>query len=143
MAYVWLWYGWPHVPEGRKNPIHHRLERQKLTAIFRLSTGHCHLLQPTCRLTLRASPSGTFLQTLPELVTPLKAFSEGFGYYNHTPSIAFRHRPPNSARFGHATEGALFISAQLSTDAVSALRKVWILTILTRLWKQHSAQSRT
>ena len=26
-----------------------------------------------------------------------------------------------------ATEGALFISAQLSTDAVSALRKVWVL----------------
>ena len=32
----------------------------------------------------------------------------------HTPSIAFRHLPPNSARFGYATEGALFISAQLS-----------------------------
>ena len=29
--------------------------------------------------------------------------------------------------FGYATEGALFISAQLSTDAVSALRKVWVL----------------
>ena len=27
----------------------------------------------------------------------------------HTPSIAFRHLPPNSARFGYATEGALFI----------------------------------
>ena len=41
----------------------------------------------------------------------------------HTPSTAFRHLPPNSARFGYATEGALFISAQLSTDAVSAFRK--------------------
>ena len=51
--------------------------------------------------TLRASLSGTFLQTLPGLV------------------------------------GALFISAQLSTDAVSALRKVWVLT---RLWKQSSAR---
>ena len=40
----------------------------------------------------------------------------------HTPTIAFRHLPPNSARFGCATEGA-----QLSTDAVSALRKVWVL----------------
>ena len=49
------------------------------------------------RGTLRASLSGTFLQTLPELVTPLKG---------HTPSIAFRHLPPNSARTGHATEGA-------------------------------------
>ena len=46
---------------------------------------------------------------------------------SHTPSTAFRHLPPNSARFGYATEGALFISAQLSTDAVSALRKVRIL----------------
>ena len=45
----------------------------------------------------------------------------------HTPSIAFRHLPPNSARFSYATEGALFISAQLSTDAVSALRKVRVL----------------
>ena len=45
----------------------------------------------------------------------------------HTPSIAFRHLPPNSARFSYVTEGALCISAQLSTDAVSALRKVWVL----------------
>ena len=48
---------------------------------------------------------------------------------SHTPSIAFRHPPPNSARFGYATEGALrFISVQrLSTDAVSALWKVRVL----------------
>ena len=45
----------------------------------------------------------------------------------HTPSTAFRHLPPNSARFSYATEGALFVSAQLSTDAVSALRKVPVL----------------
>ena len=45
----------------------------------------------------------------------------------HTPSIAFRHLPPNSARFGYTTEGALFISMQLSSDTVSALRKVWVL----------------
>ena len=54
----------------------------------------------------------------------------------HTPSIAFRHLPPNSARFSYVTEGALFISAQLSIDAVSALRKV---RVLIRLWKQPSA----
>ena len=29
----------------------------------------------------------------------------------HTPSTAFRHLPPNSARFSYATEGALFIFA--------------------------------
>ena len=49
----------------------------------------------------------------------------------HTPSIAFRHLPPNSARFSYATEGALFISVQLSSDAVSALRKVPVLLIMT------------
>ena len=58
----------------------------------------------------------------------------------HTPSTAVRHLPPNSARFSYATEGALFLSMQLSTDAVSALRKVWVLI---RLWKQPSAQART
>ena len=46
----------------------------------------------------------------------------------------------NYARFSYATEEALFISAQLSTDAVSALRKV---RVLIRLWKQPSAQART
>ena len=43
------------------------------------------------------------------------------------PSLAFRHPPPNSARFSYATEGALFISAQLSTDENS---KHWFFDIL-------------
>ena len=47
--------------------------------------------------------------------------------HNHTPSTAFRHLPPNSARFSYATEGVLFISAQLSSDAVSTLRKIRVL----------------
>ena len=34
---------------------------------------------------------------------------------------------PNSARFSYATEGVLFIYAQLSSDAVSVLRKVRVL----------------
>jgi len=58
--------------------------------------------------TLRASLSGTFLQTL--------------------------------ARTGYATKGALFIFAHLSTDAVSALRKVWVLITL---WMQRSVQAHT
>ena len=33
----------------------------------------------------------------------------------HTPTIALRHLPPNSATIPYATEGAFFISAQLST----------------------------
>ena len=78
----------------------------------------------------------------------------------HTPSIAFHHLPPNAARFGYITEGALFISGQLSTDAVSALRKVWVLIKLILVydilsfggrcrkamlgvWKQPNAQART
>ena len=36
----------------------------------------------------------------------------------------------------YTTEGALFISAQLSSDAVSATGKV---SVLISLWKQHSA----
>ena len=47
--------------------------------------------------------------------------------WRHTPSIAFRHLPPNSARFSYATEGALFISAQLSTDAITTLPKLRVL----------------
>ena len=39
----------------------------------------------------------------------------------HTPSVAFRHLLPNS---GYATEGVLLIYLLLSTDAVSALRKL-------------------
>ena len=63
-----------------------------------------------------------------------------FGYC-HTPSIAFRHLPPNSARFSYASEGALFISAQLSAVGVSALRKV--REYMIRLRKQPSAQAPT
>ena len=42
------------------------------------------------------------------------------------------HLPPNSAKLsGYANEECpLFISAQLFTDAVSALRKVWVLITL-------------
>ena len=59
--------------------------------------------------------------------------------HGHTPSITFWHLPPNSARFGYATEGALFIPGKAVTDTVSALQKVWVLI---RLWEQSSAQAR-
>ena len=55
----------------------------------------------------------------------------------HSPSTAFQHLPPNSGRIGYATAGALFISGQLSTNAVKAIRKVWVLI---RLWKQNSVR---
>ena len=58
----------------------------------------------------------------------------------YTPSIAFQHLPPNSARFSYATEGALFITMQLSTDAVNTLQMV---RVLIRLLKQPSAKACT
>ena len=58
----------------------------------------------------------------------------------HAPSVTFRHLPPNSARFSYATEGALFISAQLSTNVVSTLWKVWVLI---GLWKRPNGQAGT
>ena len=47
----------------------------------------------------------------------------------HTTSLDFWHLPPNSAWTGYATEGDSS-SLQLSTDAVSTLRKVGILMSL-------------
>ena len=52
---------------------------------------------------------------------------EGRGRHaGFTPSIAFRHLPPNSCRISYATEGALFISAQLS-ERVRVLIKLQTL----------------
>ena len=83
---------------------------------------------------MRSNPSlkgfySVAFETVPMLVSlTVNLHSERrFPAPSSTPSIAFRHLPPNSARFSYATEGALFISAQLSTDAVSALRKVRVL----------------
>ena len=61
----------------------------------------------------------------------------------HTPSKAFGHLPPNSARFGYAIEGTLFISAQLSTDVVSALRKVRVLICRSNLAPKHARKHET
>ena len=72
-------------------------------------------------------PPGAFL-TRVRIPGAAKDFSPRLSHLSvHTPSTAFRHLPPNSARFSYATEGALFISAQLSSDVVSALRKVRVL----------------
>ena len=56
--------------------------------------------------------------------TVLKLHCNKHQGHTHTLSIAFQHLPLNSARFSYATEGAHFISMQLSTDVVSALQKV-------------------
>ena len=57
----------------------------------------------------------------------------------HTPNTAFRHLPPNSARFSYwAIEGALLISAQLSSDAVNALWKVRVLIWLYMVASTHT-----
>ena len=83
----------------------------------------------------------------------------------HTPSIAFRHIPPNCARFrfsvalrpqkpsgllGLGSPGrpprlspnslALSLCQDMKGHSINALRKVWVLI---RLWKQHGVQART
>ena len=73
-------------------------------------------------------------------MTGTKFMSHTNVHVAHTLSITFWHLPPNSARTSYATEGALFISAQLSTDTVSAL---WKVRVLTRQWKQRSIQACT
>ena len=80
----------------------------------------------TCKRHIANLPPLLFTERKPE-ATALKLKSLPLHRYHgptHTPSTAFRHLPPNSARFSYATEGALLISAQLSSDAVSALRNV-------------------
>ena len=42
----------------------------------------------------------------------------------HTPNIAFRHLPPDSARFSSATEGVLFISAEVSRFGLALSRYI-------------------
>jgi len=69
-------------------------------------------------ITLRAPLSGTFLQTLPDLVTQVS---------KHDALPPQKPQGLLGTGFCYATEGALFISAQLSSDAVSALRKVRVL----------------
>ena len=69
-------------------------------------------------------------QNLTALRWPYEAYSE----------YRFPEPSPNSARFSYTTKEALFISAQLSIDAVSAIWKNWVLI---RLWKQPSAQAHT
>ena len=76
------------------------------------------------------------------LPSPSFIFKDLFGKQSHPHSKHCLPAPsPNSARTGYTTEEALFISAQLSTDVVSVLQKVWVLAILS---KQHGGtQART
>ena len=123
------------LPSRRKFCVHHTTMHQ--FTVSRHAKVHA-CLAVTCHL--------HFWQNDRDLLRATAVTREWKGYRNksqhrkHTPSVAFRHLPPNSARFGYATERALFISAQLSTDSVSALRKVWVLI---RLWKQPSAKAPT
>ena len=50
----------------------------------------------------------------------------------HTPGLAFRHLPPNSARTGYATKGALFISARIGYATKGAL---FISAYLSMHWR--------
>ena len=80
------------------------------------------------------------LITLPMLLYSMWPGLNASDVSHHTPSLAFRHLPPNSARSGYVTEGALFISVQLPADAVRELRKV---QVVVRLGKQRNVEART
>ena len=58
--------------------------------------------------------------------------------YTAEESYSEHYIPLNSARSGYATEGALFISAQLSTDTVSALQMFWVLIRLDAAESRHT-----
>ena len=60
----------------------------------------------------------------------------------HTPSIVFWDHLPNSARIGYATEGALFIFAQLSPNNICAHWKVWVLMQLWMSKHAHKHEAR-
>ena len=49
----------------------------------------------------------------------------------HTPSIAFHHLPPNSARFSYATEGALKSPRSCPATRSARLRKLRVLNYMT------------
>ena len=92
--------------------------------VWTLTRLHYQTFRRRC---VRENPwPGDSLQVEPPILCPAYDAMSARGLL-HTPSIAFRHFPPNSARLSYATVGAHSIFAQLSTDAVSALRKVWVL----------------
>ena len=117
-------------------------DRQRQSSVLSPVEGGCWLpLQPVIGNQLQFAVHGyqqSVTLDLPHCHLPQTATTSTVEPPDHTPSLAFQHLPPNSARFGYATEGALFISALLSTDTVSALRKVWVLIWL---WKQPSPQA--
>ena len=98
--------------DSRKDVVNQGLEldTHTHTHTHARTHAHTHTYAHTHTHTHRALLSGTFLHTL-------------------------------AVRIGcvYAIEGTLFISVQLSIDAVSALRKVWVLI---KLWKQNSVQAR-
>ena len=96
--------------------------------LLRLLMSSCSLFVPNSFAKLSAVSLPSRLQwELCVGLNPLQNDCVVSACLDHTPSSAFWHLPPNSARTGYAKEGALFISVQLPTDDVSALPKVWVL----------------
>ena len=113
---VWPADTWPCFLSGLRQKA-----QSSVTAGRTVTLGPFDLVPPETR-------AWTSLKLVPEMKEKRRYVQHGgVRPLTHTPSIAFRHLPPNSARFSYATEGALFISAQLSTDTVSALQKVRVL----------------
>ena len=81
------------------------------------------------------------MQLLPML--QVKMVSDNLGLYrqrlSHTPSIAFRHLPPNSARFSYTTKGALYLHAAVQQHGQCPPKGL----VLIWLWKQPTAKACT
>ena len=81
------------------------------------------------------------MQLLPML--QVRMVSDNLGLYrqglSHTPSIAFRHLPPNSARFSYATKGALYLHAAVQQHGQCPPKGL----VLIWLWKQPTAKACT
>jgi len=81
------------------------------------------------------------MQLLPML--QVKMVSDNLGLYrqglSHTPSIAFGHLPPNSARFSYATKGALYLHAAVQQHGQCPPKGL----VLIWLWKQPTAKACT
>ena len=100
---------------GEQSPVKNGLKRSTRNKVT-----HCSAARQALGTLLIQFSAGAYITVPAPPPTPLPR-AENCHQQPHTPSIAFRHLPPDSARFGYTTEGALFISAQLSSDAVSAL----------------------
>ena len=101
-------------PSPSPHPTTTYTPSRSLPPTLRASLYGTFFLKEGCR-----KPSAWSLATPPPPPFPPSS-SPGCEEFNHTPSIAFRHLPPNSARFSYATE----VAVGLRFESASAL--LWL-----------------